>query len=333
MNNPFMQATTTRENAGLFQLFSCISFSTSQELMRIWTSRFSRIVTLFIVVLPGSNSPLIRPYFPLWLVRSIHETQKQSSNCVFLCSLDLKVVGCYPFSHNHGSGPTITPNERKLSYCRDLFSTPMIMGGRVNHLGSQNCTRKLLVWTCWNFQKITHLDFVDKVCRRMGLPRWDFQLWFNIIFQHLPVRVPSLNPKGWWKPHPLGNYSSSLDNHLSSSSISPYLGVGNSNIFGIFTPDLGEDEPILTSIFFKGVVQPPSDSITCSILVYWTSKVIQPPTNHLRFPSPVSTVGAGFRMPAEVIVWELVDGPFCRFRGKKWTAVFGWDGEGGKMFI
>ena len=40
--------------------------------------------------------------------------------------------------------------------------------------------------------------------------------------------------------------------------------------------------------------------------------MIQPPPNHLRFPSPVS----GFRMPAEVIVWELVDGPFCRFRGK-----------------
>ena len=30
-----------------------------------------------------------------------------------------------------------------------------------------------------------------------------------------------------------------------------FLGGGNSNIFGIFTPKLGEDEPILTSIFFK----------------------------------------------------------------------------------
>ena len=29
-----------------------------------------------------------------------------------------------------------------------------------------------------------------------------------------------------------------------------FLGGGNSNIFGIFTPILGEDEPILTSIFF-----------------------------------------------------------------------------------
>ncbi len=35
--------------------------------------------------------------------------------------------------------------------------------------------------------------------------------------------------------------------------MSPYLGGGNSNIFGIFTPNLGEDEPILTIIFFKGV--------------------------------------------------------------------------------
>ena len=37
------------------------------------------------------------------------------------------------------------------------------------------------------------------------------------------------------------------------------LGVGNSNIFLIFNPKLGEDEPILTSIFFKGVeTQPPT---------------------------------------------------------------------------
>ena len=28
---------------------------------------------------------------------------------------------------------------------------------------------------------------------------------------------------------------------------------GNSNIFGIFTPKIGEDEPILTFIFFKWV--------------------------------------------------------------------------------
>ena len=30
------------------------------------------------------------------------------------------------------------------------------------------------------------------------------------------------------------------------------LGGGNSNIFGIFTPILGEDEPILTHIFQMG---------------------------------------------------------------------------------
>ena len=32
-----------------------------------------------------------------------------------------------------------------------------------------------------------------------------------------------------------------------------FLGGGNSNIFGIFTPKIGEDEPILTSIFFRWV--------------------------------------------------------------------------------
>ena len=31
------------------------------------------------------------------------------------------------------------------------------------------------------------------------------------------------------------------------------LGGGNSDIFEIFTPKIGEDEPFLTIIFFKGV--------------------------------------------------------------------------------
>ena len=33
----------------------------------------------------------------------------------------------------------------------------------------------------------------------------------------------------------------------------PLLGGGNSNIFGIFIPKIGEDEPILKSIFFRWV--------------------------------------------------------------------------------
>ncbi len=37
------------------------------------------------------------------------------------------------------------------------------------------------------------------------------------------------------------------------------VGGGNSNIFGIFTPKIGEDEPHLTSIFF-GWNQPPTKS-------------------------------------------------------------------------
>ncbi len=40
------------------------------------------------------------------------------------------------------------------------------------------------------------------------------------------------------------------------------LGGGNSNIFGMFTPNFGEDEPILTSIFFQMVlVQPPTRNL------------------------------------------------------------------------
>ena len=37
------------------------------------------------------------------------------------------------------------------------------------------------------------------------------------------------------------------------------LGGGNSKIFGIFTPNIGEDEPILTGAYFsKRLVQPPA---------------------------------------------------------------------------
>ena len=34
------------------------------------------------------------------------------------------------------------------------------------------------------------------------------------------------------------------------------------SIFFMFTPKIGEDEPILTSIFFKGVVQPPTSYVS-----------------------------------------------------------------------
>ena len=42
-------------------------------------------------------------------------------------------------------------------------------------------------------------------------------------------------------------------NVLANFLYQKVLGGGNSNIFGIFTPELGEDEPILTSIFFGWV--------------------------------------------------------------------------------
>ena len=43
-----------------------------------------------------------------------------------------------------------------------------------------------------------------------------------------------------------------------------FLGGGNSNMFGIFTPKIGEDEPILTNSYFSdGLVQPPTSFVTC----------------------------------------------------------------------
>ena len=41
----------------------------------------------------------------------------------------------------------------------------------------------------------------------------------------------------------------------------PFMGGGNSNIFGIFTMNLWEDEPILTIIFFSSELTPPTSLI------------------------------------------------------------------------
>ena len=46
-----------------------------------------------------------------------------------------------------------------------------------------------------------------------------------------------------------------------------YLGGGNSKIFGIFNPKLGEDEPILTAYFSDGLVQPPTSYIWLIFMV------------------------------------------------------------------
>ena len=55
------------------------------------------------------------------------------------------------------------------------------------------------------------------------------------------------------------------------------LAGGNSNIFGTFTPKFGEDEPILTNIFFSNgwVVQPPT-SLLFFILLLLELKALEP---------------------------------------------------------
>ena len=57
----------------------------------------------------------------------------------------------------------------------------------------------------------------------------------------------------WSKPPKVGWVIKQASYICAIGSKVPLLGGGNSNIFGIFTPKFGEDEPILTSIFFKGV--------------------------------------------------------------------------------
>ena len=64
----------------------------------------------------------------------------------------------------------------------------------------------------------------------------------------------------------LGGFKGSLNSPYHGTGIFTHilvdfygkLGGGNSNIVGIFTPKIGEDEPNLSSIFFRWVVQPPS---------------------------------------------------------------------------
>ena len=71
----------------------------------------------------------------------------------------------------------------------------------------------------------------------------------------------SYNHHSWTWPFSINLYLSA--NHWSPTKTGPEkkirsLGGGNSNIFGIFIPKLGEDEPILTvRIFFKWVESKP----------------------------------------------------------------------------
>ncbi len=50
------------------------------------------------------------------------------------------------------------------------------------------------------------------------------------------------------------------------------LGGGNSNIFGIFTPKIGEDEPILTNIFQRGWNHHLVNHISCMQIVLGTPR-------------------------------------------------------------
>jgi len=54
------------------------------------------------------------------------------------------------------------------------------------------------------------------------------------------------------------------------------LGGGAFSNISIFTPKIGEDEPILTSICFKWVVQPPTNILYCIICfaISWIEALI-----------------------------------------------------------
>ena len=64
--------------------------------------------------------------------------------------------------------------------------------------------------------------------------------------------------------HPAGHQKTGKGDNPKWNIPIPSLGGGNSNIFGIFTPKIGEDEPILTSIFSDGFF---IDNIVC-ICIY-----------------------------------------------------------------
>ena len=79
---------------------------------------------------------------------------KKSRFCVFLFSLyrskKLLVVTLSPIIMVQW---TISPNERKLILEIHPFSTPMIMGGRVNHLGSQKLYKEIVSLDLLKFPK------------------------------------------------------------------------------------------------------------------------------------------------------------------------------------
>ena len=92
-----------------------------------------------------------------------------------------------------------------------------------------------------------------------------FQLNTNLNFRLIIDEILFLKwddpPSGWFENavEPWFDSAKMITTTLvGAEKINLHLGGGNSNIFGIFTPKLGEDEPILTGIFFNWVVQPPA---------------------------------------------------------------------------
>ena len=75
----------------------------------------------------------------------------------------------------------------------------------------------------------------------------------NLLIWRFPKTVLPNNYIGFptdnlWILGCFGGATISGNNHIFVK-----LGGGNSNMFGIFTPKIGEDDPILTNICFKGV--------------------------------------------------------------------------------
>ena len=67
-----------------------------------------------------------------------------------------------------------------------------------------------------------------------------------------------------WRPDICGGLSQLHDKvpaYVEKDLPATRLG-GNSNIFGFFTPKLGEDEPILTNIFQRGLKPPTRQSLS-----------------------------------------------------------------------
>ena len=127
----------------------------------------------------------------------------------------------------------------------------------------------LYIYTHINIPHIVWFSMLDEitVSNRWWIFRYSFffgstgrnrdgSRFHHQVLKGMPPRTdPAISWFGWAVDH---SHDGSKRDWYGIYTDPWILGGGNSNIFWNFTPNLRGNDPILTSIFFKGVVQPPT---------------------------------------------------------------------------